>query len=105
MYATSKEEIFNGSAAKRIHLQLAHLVKEVKTNINRYDSNDLNPLSQVLMNKIRGLYKTILYADDELPDCTQQEIETYGFYYIPIKNQLESLANAISGRLIEIDND
>ena len=105
MYAMSKEEIFNGSAAEKVHPQLAQLVEKVKMNINRYDLNDLNRLDQVLMNKIRGLYKTILYAYDELPDYTQQEIERYRFYYITIKNQLESLANAISGRLMEIDND
>ncbi|MDR2371868.1 MAG: hypothetical protein LBD60_01840 [Puniceicoccales bacterium] len=105
VYATNKEEIFSGSAAEKVHPRLTQLTEDVKTNIGQCDLNDLDRLSQALMDEIRGIYKTILYACDELPDYTQQEIEAYRSYYIAIKNQLEDIANAIRGRLMDSDND
>jgi hypothetical protein len=101
VYTMGKEAVFDGSAAEKVHPQLAQLVNEVKTNINLYDLNDLNWLNDVLVNEIGNLYKTVLYAYDELPDYTQQEIENYRFYYITIKDQLESLVNAIREKGID----
>jgi hypothetical protein len=98
IYAMGKEAVFDGSAAARVHPQLAQLVDGVKVNINHYDLNDLDRLNDVLVNEIGNLYKTVLYAYDELPDYAQQEIERYRFYYITIKNQLESIVNAIRER-------
>jgi hypothetical protein len=102
IYSRPNEEIFNGSAIKKVEPRLKQWMDRIKVNVNQYDRNSLMKLYRFLVKEISDFYKTILYAYDELPDQTEEQIENYRSYYmrirshyIAMRDQLETVVDAV----------
>lgn len=91
IYSVSKDLIFAGTAINSMRNNLDILKERIRENINHYDESVREQLLETMQTEISGLNKVVLYAYDELPDYSTEQVANYVSYYTNAMSKLEEI--------------
>lgn len=91
IYSVSKDSIFAGTAVNSMRNNLNILKERIRENINYYDERVREQLLETMQTEINGLNKVVLYAYDELPDYSTEQVANYVSYYTNAISKLEEI--------------
>ena len=91
IFSTSKNAIFAGTAEGTVRENLSTLKECIQKNIAHYSENDKEQLTEVVQTEIKVSSGAVLYAYDELPDYSEEQIANYVSYYTTAENKLKKI--------------
>lgn len=92
IYSVPIDSIFAGTAVDDMRNNLNALKERIQENIDHYDENAREQLLETVQTEINGLNKLVLYAYDELPDYSIEQVANYVSYYTDAMSKLEDIA-------------
>ena len=92
IHSVHKDAIFAGTAVNGMKNSLSILKERMQGNVSLYDENARELLLEAILTEINGLNKVVLYAYDELPDCSAEQVANYVSYYTIAMSELEQIA-------------
>lgn len=95
IYSVPKSLIFAGTAVSDMRNNLNILKKRIQHDIDLYDENARELLLETMQTEIDGLNKVVLYAYDELPDYSTEQVANYVSYYTVAMNELEEISKCL----------
>lgn len=95
MCSNSRTSIFEGAAVDDIRSTFSALKEHVQKSIDSYDKDARKQLLEVIRADIGVLYKTTVYAYDELPDYSRKQVDNYVSYYTIAMDKLKEIAECL----------
>ncbi len=96
IYSPSRDSIFNGSALSGMVDHLDALKRRIRESVDYYDGATREQLVAVLKNEVSALNSTVIYAYDELPEYSRDQVENYILYYTQAMSKLNEIVEYLN---------